>query len=121
MSIIDMFKGASYRSVAVVMKRNFIGMGKKYKDDQEVQELIAKITKAIDEKDEKYTELTKQLKQKMALIDIARKQKGHKFVCIYPTCNEAATIVKITKKEHVVYCDRHYKDYQKLKNMEKKK
>jgi uncharacterized UPF0160 family protein len=108
-------KDVSYRSAAAVMKRNFIGMGKKYKDDKEVQELIAKVNKAIDEHDKDYIELTKELKQKMAIIDIGRKQKGHKFVCIYPTCNESATVVNISEAEHVVFCDKHYKDYLKLR------
>jgi len=119
MNIFGRIKGAPYATVAALMKRNFVGLGKKY-DSPEVWELVNKINKAIDEHDTDYTNLSKQLRVTMIAMDNERKQKGHKFICIEPGCNNPADIVRITDKEHIVFCKEHYDVYLKLKKLKRK-
>lgn len=108
--------GMSYRAVAAVMKKNYLGMAKKYKD-KKLDSYIEKICKAIDDKDrDAHNKYVAKLRVRMLNLDDVKRQMGGTFVCKFPTCNQKATHVDISINEdrHIVFCDKHFKLYDNL-------
>ena len=107
---------APYKTVAGVMKKNYIGMSKKYKDD-ELNAIVIKLNNAIDERNsEEHKKQVLYLKARMLELDIDKKKTNEKYICIFPKCDNEAVHIKLDpdKKIHIVYCDKHYKDYLKI-------
>lgn len=119
-NIKDKIASGSYKAVSAFMKKNYIGISKKYKDE-EMFLIVERINQAIDDREtEKYQKHTLHLKARMMVLDMEKQQKGETLYCIYPTCRKEATHIEINKEDHIVYCDKHFEQFDKLEKEAKK-
>jgi hypothetical protein len=120
MKLLRDIKGATehkaYAAVASVIKLDYIAMAKKYKD-KNLDIVVSKLCESIDKRDrEHYHEYADEFNKMRLSIETALRTNNKPLVCEHPKCNSNATHINISTKNHMVLCDEHYKEREKLFN-----